>query len=184
MFSKERKWENSSTREAIQAPKPEIRAIMTRRGHCKKHTIWKKLEKVEKNYQKHTCFSVESRMVGVQTRTGAPRHARTPTPAHNTKRSKIKVVRFVETKRYIFETKNKFKKEVIKNICVFSVKEGLFGLAPARERCDMHEPTRLRTTLADRRGPRVQCLFIYRNSIYIYIYIYIYILCVHIFVNT
>ena len=40
------------------------------------------------------------------------------------------------------------RKDTFRNICVFSVKVGLVPLARRRERCDLHEPTRLRTTFA------------------------------------
>ncbi len=39
---------------------------------------------------------------------------------------------------------------VVENICVFLFKVELSNVAPRRERCDMHEPPRLRTTSARR----------------------------------
>ena len=161
MFSKERKWENSSTREAIQAPKPEIRAIMTRRGHCKKHTIWKKRKRAKKNLSKtYVFFCRKSHGGGANPNGSAATCTDTHACAqHKTFQNQGCTFRWDET---IHFQRKKNEKEVIKNICVFSVKEGLSELGPTRERCDMHEPTRLCTTLAYRRGPRVQCLFIYR----------------------
>ena len=47
--------------------------------------------------------------------------------------------------------KKTFAKNMFQTICVFLSKAELSELAPRRERCDMHEPPRLRTTFAGRR---------------------------------
>ena len=97
------------------------------------------------------CFSVEPVTDGTGACTGAPRHARSPQPAHNAKRYMTTAAHQVPRTRRDsddrhFETK-RVKKKLLQKACVLSSKVGLHPLGPARERCDTHDLRNLRTTL-------------------------------------